>query len=91
MVTNAKAKAIGLDAPPPAMPTLDEIRLYTAEEVVELKLLPVKARWLKENAYKRRIPHTQIAGRKLRFRLDHILAISQLFDFDPAAPRKRAA
>jgi hypothetical protein len=70
--------------------TLDDVRTYTPEEVVELKLLPVKLRWLKDKAYARHIPSTRVAG-KLCFRLEHLLAISKAGDTGPANHGRRAA
>jgi hypothetical protein len=86
MTTKAEATA----PPPPVQVTEEDIRHYTAQEVEDLNLLPVKARWLREQAYKRRIPHTKVAG-KLRFRLDHLLAISKAGDTGPANHGRRAA
>jgi hypothetical protein len=79
-----------IEAGTPSMPTLEAVRHYTAEEIVKLELLPCGVRWLKDGAYARRLPHTKVAG-KIRFRLDHILAISQLFDVDPATRGRRRA
>lgn len=64
--------------------TEDMLRHYTAEEVAERRLLPCSARWLEKQAYARRIPHTQVAG-KLTFRLDQLLTISQSCDVAPMA------
>ena len=86
---NTKAKAVA--QPPPVLLTAeDKLRIYSPEEVNKLKLLPVSARWLKEQAYKCLIPHTKVAG-KIGFRLDHILAISTAGDRDPATRGRRAA
>jgi hypothetical protein len=67
--------------------TEDVLRHYTPKEVEEKRLLPCSARWLEKQAYARRIPFTQVAG-KLTFRLDQLLTISQSFDVAPmAGPR----
>lgn len=63
--------------------TPETVRHYTPEEVVAEKLLRCSARWLKDEAHAKRIPHTKIAGR-VTFRLDHIMAISMAGDVDPA-------
>lgn len=63
--------------------TPDTVRVWLPEEIEQERLLPCKARWLKEKAYKREIPHTTVAG-KVGFRLEHILAISAAGDVDPA-------
>ena len=53
-------------------------------------LLPYTVRSLLDAAYRRRIPHTKVAG-KICFRLDHILKIQQAGDVDPAARGRLAA
>ncbi|MER5356107.1 hypothetical protein ABT093_38025 [Kitasatospora sp. NPDC002551] len=65
------------------------VRHYTADEIEKLRLLPCTARWLKKEAYARRVPFTGVAG-KLTWRLDQILAISQMFDSAPIGPRRTA-
>ncbi|MCX4752926.1 hypothetical protein [Kitasatospora purpeofusca] len=65
------------------------VRHYTAEEIETLRLLPCTARWLKKEAYARRVPFTGVAG-KLTWRLDQILAISQMFDSAPIGARRTA-
>lgn len=92
MSTNMKVKdAPATDGALINLTAEDRLRVYSPEEVVELKLLPCKVRWLKEMAYARKIPATKVAG-KLGFRLDHILAISMAGDIGPAQARgKRAA
>lgn len=79
----------------PAPPLLDltpeeRLRCYTAEEVVEKRLLRVSARWLKESAYKREIPFSKQAG-GIVFRLDHIWAISTAGDCSPDNYGRRTA
>ncbi|MGE7432787.1 hypothetical protein [Kitasatospora sp. NPDC001175] len=68
----------------------ERLRLYTPEEVIAMQLLPYTVRTLKDAAYGKRIPHTTV-GRKVRFRLDHIWAIQQASDVDPAARGRRRA
>lgn len=58
------------------------VRHYTAEEIVERKLLPCSVGWLKRKAYAREIAFNGTAG-KLTWRLDQILAISRSFDCAP--------
>ncbi|MFB7474011.1 hypothetical protein [Kitasatospora sp. NPDC056184] len=65
------------------------VRHYTADEIEQLRLLPCTARWLKKEAYARRVPFTGVAG-KLTWRLDQILAISQMFDSAPIGTRRTA-
>lgn len=91
MSTNAKVKGTAPEAPTPVMLSAEErLRHYSADEIEELNLLPVKARWLREQAYLRKIPATKVGG-KLRFRLDHILAISLAGEIGPAQARGRRA
>ncbi|WP_034088829.1 hypothetical protein [Streptacidiphilus albus] len=85
---NSKVKAS--TAPPIELSAEEKLRLYSAEEVVELKMVRCSARWLKEQAYKRAIPSTRSAG-KLFFRLDHIVQISIAGDQSPATRGRRAA
>jgi hypothetical protein len=68
----------------------DRLRLYTPEEVIEMGFLPFTVRTLKEAAYAKRVPHTKLNG-KIRFRLDHIWAISTAGDVNPATSGRRAA
>lgn len=68
----------------------DRLRLYTPEEVIEMKLLPHTIGTLKDAAYRRKVPHTKVAGR-ICFRLDHILAIQQAGEYNPALHSRRAA
>ena len=68
----------------------ERLRLYTAEEVVAMKLLPYTARTLRDAAHQRRVPHTTV-NRKVRFRLEHIAAIQQAADVDPATRGRRRA
>lgn len=77
-------------AEPPVLTAVDRLRLYTAEEVIGLKLLAYTVRTLKDAAYERRVPHTRSGG-KVRFRLDHILKIQLAGDVDPADYGHRAA
>lgn len=77
--------------PTPAVDLTEEmLRNYLPDEVVELKLLRCSVRWLKDEAYARRIPHTTVAGR-VAFRMEHILRISQMFDVEPILIGRRAA
>ncbi|WP_255951612.1 hypothetical protein [Streptomyces odontomachi] len=49
-----------------------ELRRYTPEEVIELKLLPyTSARVLKEKCYRRQVIH-HLDGRRITFTLDDI-------------------
>lgn len=64
--------------PYPDDPTL---RHYTASEVAAI--FGCSPRWVLEQAYAKQIAHTIIASR-IRFRADHILAISKANDIDPA-------
>lgn len=73
----------------PAQLTEAAVRHYTAEEIEAKRLLPCKARWLKEQAYARLIPFNGTAG-KLTWRLDQILAISRSFDSVPIGTRRTA-
>ncbi|MFE2346421.1 MerR family transcriptional regulator [Kitasatospora cineracea] len=80
-------------APPPIVgpPTLtaeEKLRLYTPEEVFELKLLRWSPRTLLDQAYAKKIPHTKSGGR-ICFRLDHIWAIQQAGDVNPATRGRR--
>jgi hypothetical protein len=78
----------------PALPdwltAADRLRLYTAEEVIEMKLLTHTLRTLKDAAYGRRVPHVKVAG-KVRFRLDHVWQIQQAGEVDPATRGRRRA
>lgn len=78
-------------APPgPAVAlTEDTLRHYTPAEVAEKRLLPVSASWLEKQAYARRIPFTNVAG-KVTFRLDQLLEISRSFDVPAMAGRPAA-
>jgi hypothetical protein len=67
----------------------DRLRLYSPEEVIALGLLPHTIGTLKDAAYRKRVPHTKVAG-KIRFRLDHIYEIQQAGESNPAT-RGRAA
>lgn len=71
-------------------PATEEDYHYLPDEIVGQRLLRCSARWLKEKAYKREIPHTKVAGR-VAFRMEHIRQIRQMFDVDPAQRGKRAA
>jgi hypothetical protein len=53
-------------------------------------LLPYTVRTLKIAANQRRIPHTN-TNRKIRFRLDQILAIQLAGEVDPATRGRRRA
>jgi hypothetical protein len=75
---------------PPVLSAADRLRLYTPEEVIEMKLLPYTVRTLKDAAYNKRIPHTKVAG-KICFRLDHVFAIQQAGEVDPATRGRRRA
>lgn len=77
-------------AEPPVLTAADRLRLYTPEEVIELRLLPHSVRTLKDAAYGRRVPHLKVAG-KICFRLDHILAIQQAGVVETAAHGRRRA
>ena len=66
----------------------DRLRLYSPEEVIALGLLPYTVGTLKDSAYRKKIPHTKVAG-KIRFRLDHIYAIQQAGEVDPATRGRR--
>ncbi len=68
----------------------ERLRLYTVEEVIAMKLLPYTLRTLRIACHQRRVPHTT-SNRKIRFRIDHILAIQQAGDVNPATRGRRAA
>ncbi|MFG3228165.1 hypothetical protein ACGF07_25735 [Kitasatospora sp. NPDC048194] len=68
----------------------ERLRLYTVEEVIDMKLLPYTARTLRDAAHRRRVPHTTV-NRKVRFRLEHILQIQLACDVDPASRGSRRA
>lgn len=68
----------------------DRLRLYSPEEVIALGLLPHTIGTLRDSAYRKKIPHAKVAG-KIRFRLDHIFAIQQAGEVDPATRGRRAA
>jgi hypothetical protein len=70
-------------APAPAL-TPEDVRHYTPQEVVQLGLLRVSARWLKDSAYQRKIPHRKIGGR-IQFSLEDIQAISASMAVAPVA------
>lgn len=65
--------------PRPTLTAVEKRRVYTPEEVVELKLIRCKVRWLKDMAYARRIPFAKQPG-GIGFRLDHIDAINASFE-----------
>ncbi|MEY9937353.1 hypothetical protein [Streptacidiphilus sp. MAP5-3] len=90
MTTRSKAPRDPLPETATNLTAEERLRCYTPDEVVELKLLRVSARWLKDMAYKRAIPHTKVAGR-IAFRLDHIAAISAAGDEPVIAFGRRAA
>lgn len=75
---------------PPALTAADRLRLYTPDEVIELKLLPYTKGSLLAACYAKRIPHTKVAG-KIMFRLDHIFATQQAGDVNPATRGRRRA
>jgi hypothetical protein len=66
----------------------DRLRLYSPEEVIALGLLAYTVGTLKDSAYRKKIPHTKVAG-KICFRLDHIFAIQQAGEVDPATRGRR--
>lgn len=68
----------------------DLLRLYTPDEVIEMKMLPYTKRSLLASCYAKRIPHTKVAG-KIMFRLDHIFATQQAGDVNPATRGRRRA
>jgi hypothetical protein len=68
----------------------ERLRLYTVEEVIAMKLLPYTTRTLRDAAHQRRVPHTTV-NRKVRFRLEHVFAIQQAGDVDPATRGRRSA
>ncbi|MFJ5070191.1 hypothetical protein ACIQC7_27660 [Kitasatospora sp. NPDC088556] len=74
----------------PDLTAEERLRLYTPEQVIEMGLLPYTVRTLKIAAHQRRIPHTT-TNRKIRFRLDHIFAIQQAGEVDPATRGRRRA
>lgn len=82
MSTNTKVRKAAVEAPV-TLTAEEKLRHYSAQEIEDLKLLPVKARWLREQAYARKIPACKVAG-KLRWRMDQILAISLMGDIGPA-------
>lgn len=84
-----KTKPQDRERPDLALLTEAAVRHYTAEEVVELRLLPCSARWLRDKAYKREIPFTAVAG-KVSWRLDQIFEISRSFDIAPLSVARSA-
>ncbi|MGW3072315.1 hypothetical protein [Kitasatospora sp. NPDC001132] len=68
----------------------ERLRLYTAEQVIEMGLLPYTVRTLKIAANQKRIPHIT-ANRKIRFRLADIKAIQEASAVDPATRGRRRA
>lgn len=68
----------------------DRLRLYTPQEVIDMGLLPHTIGTLKDAAYRKRIPHTKVAG-KIRFRLDHIWEIQKAGEVDPTTRGRVAA
>jgi hypothetical protein len=67
----------------------DRLRLYTPEEVVAAGWLPHTVRSLKDLCYAKKVPHTKVGGKNM-FRLDHIWAIQQVGDVDPATRGRRS-
>ncbi|WP_055591432.1 helix-turn-helix domain-containing protein [Peterkaempfera griseoplana] len=63
----------------PIQPDDSTLRHYTATEVAAI--FGCSPRWTLEQAHAKRIAHTIVAGR-IRFRADHILAISKANDVD---------
>ncbi|MFJ5923887.1 helix-turn-helix domain-containing protein [Kitasatospora sp. NPDC092948] len=84
------AMAPPLIVDPPRLTAEERLRLYTPAEVVALGLLPWSERTLLDMAYAKKIPHTKPGG-KIRFRLDHIAAIQQAGDVNPATRGRRRA
>lgn len=82
------ATAPPLIGEPPTLTAEEKLRLYTPEEVFELKLLRWSPRTLLDQAYAKKIPHLKVCG-KVLFRLDHILAIQQAGDVNPATRGRR--
>lgn len=74
---------------PPAPLAPDDVRHYLPEEVVDLGLLRVSVRWLKEAAYARQIPFRKIGGR-IQFSLEDIRAISESMAHAPVALKRTA-
>lgn len=90
LVKGTRKPKAGMAQPVPDVALTEEaVRHYTAEEIEQKKLLPCKARWLKQKAYAREIPFTGVAG-KLSWRLDQILAISRSFDSAPMSMGRNA-
>ncbi len=84
-------KAVSKAALPDWLTAAELLRLYTPEEVIEMKLLTHTLRTLRDAAYGKKVPHVKVSGR-IRFRLDHIYAIQQAGEVDPAnRGRKRAS
>jgi hypothetical protein len=83
-------KKVTTAALPNELATAERLRLYTPEQVIEMGLLPHTVGTLRDAAYRKRIPHTKVAG-KIRFRLDHIWQIQQAGESDPASRGRLAA
>ncbi len=75
MTARTKAQS----APPFDLTPEERLRVYTPQEVVDLKLLRCGVDWLKEKAYARKIPFSKQPG-GIGFRLDQIWQISTSFD-----------
>jgi transcriptional regulator with XRE-family HTH domain len=80
--------------PPAAAQTapaeLAELVHYTPDQVEEMKLLPYKARTLRDKANRREIPHSNAGGR-IMFRLSHIREIAAMGDVRPISETKPSA
>ncbi|GAA2838081.1 hypothetical protein RMN57_12945 [Kitasatospora sp. CM 4170] len=83
-------KKVATTTLPEWLTATDRLRLYSPEEVIALGLLPHTIGTLKDAAYRKRVPHTKVAG-KIRFRLDHIYEIQQAGESNPATRGRRAA
>ncbi|MFI1520617.1 helix-turn-helix domain-containing protein [Kitasatospora cineracea] len=68
----------------------ERLRLYTVEQVIEMKLLPYTERTLRIACNQKRIPHTLI-NRKIRFRLADIHAAQEMCAISPATRGRRRA